>query len=104
MGRESLQLYREREAMTILFPVIPGDRRRTKKSPQNYFCGDGRNITPGEPWRTGLSTLTSRAETARLIPPSSEGVAFRALTWCLLFVFYRTKDMSTHHANPRVKR
>ena len=43
-----------------------------------------------------------RSETVEEIPPSSEGVAFKPATWCLLGRVYRTKDMGPHHVNPRV--
>jgi hypothetical protein len=45
-----------------------------------------------------------RSETIEDIPPSSEGVAFKPATWCLLGRVYRTKDIGLHHAHPRVKR
>ena len=45
-----------------------------------------------------------RAETVEVIPPSSEGVAFKPATWCLLGRVYRTKDIGPQHVHPRVKR
>jgi hypothetical protein len=44
-----------------------------------------------------------RSETVEEIPPSSEGVAFKPATWCLLGRVYRTKDIGPQHAHPRVK-
>jgi len=44
-----------------------------------------------------------RSETVEEIPPSSEGVAFKPATWCLLGRVYRTKDIGRQHAHPRVK-
>jgi hypothetical protein len=51
----------------------------------------------------GLSTLTTRAETAAGIPPSSEGVAFRPTACASFNVIIGRKTSTREHKHPRGK-
>jgi hypothetical protein len=67
-------------------------------------CATPKRYYPGRAVACRTFDPHYRSETVEEIPPSSEGVAFKPATWCLLCRVYRTKDIGAHHVHPRVKR
>src|SRR5271170_3511245 len=85
---------------------VPTDKKQPPHSStalSAVWCGGFREIYyPGRAVAGETFDPHYRAETVVVIPPSSEGVAFKPATWCLLVRVYRTKDIGLQHAHPRV--
>ena len=69
-----------------------------------YRAGCAKEITPGEPWRAGLSTLTIGRRRSRRSRLPVKAWRLNLRLECLLGRVYRTKDIGSHHVHPRVKR